>query len=123
MTTSARTPARQARRLWGIENNTLVIFMTDNGGTAGARTYNAGDAWQQGDSVSRGRVPSLLAAQPSGFKGMPQVDAFTAHLDILPTLAEIVGAPPHRTRRKPWWRHEACLPLLKDPGPNGPTAL
>ena len=27
---------------WGMEENTLVIFMTDNGGTAGVQVYNAG---------------------------------------------------------------------------------
>jgi len=27
---------------WGIEHNTLVIFLTDNGGTVGVKVYNAG---------------------------------------------------------------------------------
>lgn len=98
---------------WGIENDTLVIFMTDNGGTAGTRTYNAGMRGTKGTPYQGGtRVPSFWR-WPSGFKRDVEVGALTAHLDILPTLAEIVSSPlsgPLRSQVE----GRSFLPLLKD---------
>lgn len=77
---------------WNIEQNTLVIFMTDNGGTAGVQLFNAG---MRGAKVTpyRGgtRVPALWR-WPAKFKGGVDVNRLTAHLDILPTLAELTQA-------------------------------
>jgi arylsulfatase A-like enzyme len=99
---------------WGLENNTLVIFMTDNGGTAGTRAYNAGMRGTKGTPYQGGtRVPSFWR-WPAGFKGDAEVDALTAHIDILPTLAEIAGAPllgPLRTQVE----GRSLLALLKNP--------
>src|SRR5438067_1162754 len=39
---------------WGLEKNTVVIFMTDNGGTAGCKVYNAGMRGQKGTSFNGG---------------------------------------------------------------------
>ena len=47
-------------REWGIGRDTLVTFMTDNGGTAGVRTFNAGMRSQRGTPYDGGtRVPSV----------------------------------------------------------------
>lgn len=77
---------------WGLERDTLVIFMTDNGGTAGVQIFNAG---MRGAKVTpyRGgtRVPALWR-WPAGFKGGVDVNRLTAHIDIFPTFAEITGA-------------------------------
>ncbi|WP_406694916.1 arylsulfatase [Singulisphaera sp. Ch08] len=100
-------------KAWGIENNTLVIFMTDNGGTAGTRTYNAGMRGNKGSPYQGGtRVPSFWR-WPSGFKGDAEVDALAAHIDIFPTLAEIVGVPLSEPLRKQV-EGRSLLPLLKD---------
>ncbi len=76
---------------WGIERDTLVIFMNDNGGTAGVKLFNAGmrgakvTPWQGGvRAASFWRWPGTLTPG--------DVDALAAHIDVLPTLAEITGA-------------------------------
>lgn len=76
---------------WGIARDTLVIFMTDNGGTAGVKTFNAGMRGAKVTPYEGGtRVPSFWR-WPGGFAGGSDCDALTAHIDILPTLAEITG--------------------------------
>jgi len=77
---------------WGIEENTLVIFLTDNGGTFGVKVYNAGMRGGKVTPYEGGtRVPSFWR-WPAAFKGGVDCDALTAHIDIFPTLAQIAGA-------------------------------
>ncbi|MCG6190442.1 arylsulfatase [Maribellus maritimus] len=73
-----------------IEKNTIVIFMTDNGPQQ--IRYVAGMRGRKG-SVYRGgvRVPFYLR-YPAVFEGDKDIETTTAHIDILPTLAEICGA-------------------------------
>ena len=48
---------------WGIDRDTLVIYMSDNGGTAGVRSYNAGMRGAKGTPYQGGtRVPLVLSA-------------------------------------------------------------
>jgi len=70
-----------------IAENTLVIFMTDNGPQQ--VRYVAGMRGRKG-SVYRGgtRVPFFLR-YPNGVKKDMDVEPLAAHIDILPTLAEI----------------------------------
>jgi arylsulfatase len=97
---------------WGIARDTLVIFMTDNGGTGGVKIFNAGMRAQKGTPYEGGtRVPSFWR-WPAGFTGGKDCDALTAHVDILPTLAQITGAP------LPTGVHldgRSLVPLLKNP--------
>jgi arylsulfatase len=77
---------------WGLARETLVIFMTDNGGTVGVKIFNAGMRAQKNTPYEGGvRVPSFWR-WPAGFDGDKDCPALTAHVDILPTLAEITGA-------------------------------
>ncbi|MGA2616904.1 MAG: arylsulfatase [Thermoguttaceae bacterium] len=76
---------------WGIDRDTLIIFMNDNGGTGGVEVWNAGmrgekcTPWEGGTrAASFWRWPGTL--QPA------DVDRLAAHIDILPTLAELAGA-------------------------------
>ena len=73
-----------------IADNTLVIFMTDNGPQQ--VRYLAGMRGRKG-SVYRGgvRVPFYLR-YPEKYKGNKDIEIVSAHIDILPTLAEICGA-------------------------------
>jgi arylsulfatase A-like enzyme len=74
-----------------LNENTVVIFMNDNGGTFGVDTFNAGmrgckcTAWQGGSrAMSFWRWPK---------KWQPHDEsALTAHVDVLPTLAALAGA-------------------------------
>lgn len=70
-----------------LAENTLVIFMTDNGPQQ--TRYTAGMRGKKG-SVYRGgvRVPFYLRL-PSVLKTGKDVETTTAHIDILPTIAEI----------------------------------
>lgn len=75
----------------GLADNTLVIFLTDNGSATGWKFYNAGMRAGKGTPYEGGtRVPSLWR-WPAGFAGGVDCPALTAHIDIFPTLAEIVG--------------------------------
>ena len=73
-----------------IADNTVIIFMTDNGPQQ--RRYNAGMRGLKG-TVFRGgvRVPFFMKL-PGGTQGGLDIDQTLAHIDILPTLAEICQA-------------------------------
>lgn len=97
---------------WGIARDTLVIFMTDNGGTVGVKIFNAGMRAQKGTPYEGGtRVPAFWR-WPAGFPGGRDCAALTAHLDILPTLAQIVGA---KLPEGLPLDGRSLVPLLKDP--------
>jgi len=99
---------------WGIASDTLLIFMTDNGGTAGVKVFNAGMRAQKGTPYMGGtRVPAFWR-WPNGINGARDVNSLTAHIDILPTLAEITGAKiPEAAQMQVEGR--SMVPLLKDP--------
>ncbi len=98
---------------WDIDRQTLVVFMNDNGGTAGVNFYNAGmrgpkgTPWEGGTrAASFWRWPGTL--QPA------DVNALTAHIDFFPTLAELAGAPlTDKVRQQVEGR--SLVPLLKNP--------
>jgi len=102
---------------WGLARDTLVIFMTDNGGTAGVKIFNAGMHGQKATPYEGGtRVPAFWR-WPAGFPGGRDCPALTAHLDILPTLAQIAGAKlPERLQLD----GRSLVPLLKDPKADWP---
>lgn len=88
---------------WGLEENTILIFMTDNGTPVSHlvrdadknewKVFNAGMRGQKGDAYEGGhRVPFFLRWPGGGMGGGRDVDALTAHIDILPTLVEMCGA-------------------------------
>jgi arylsulfatase len=74
----------------GLRDDTILIFMTDNGGTAGVKTFNAGmkgkkiTLWEGGH-----RVPCFVR-WPAGSLGKPRdVSDLTHAQDLLPTLVEL----------------------------------
>ncbi len=89
---------------WGIERETLIIFLSDNGMTgggagnskrplaAGYPFYNAKMKGLKGSTDEGGvRVPAYFY-WPGQFESGRDLNQVTAHLDLLPTLAEISGA-------------------------------
>ena len=81
----------------GIAENTIIIFMTDNGPqqlryVAGMRGLKS--------SVHRGgiRVPFFIR-YPAKFKGNMEIDQMAAHIDLLPTLSQLSGAPIPQDRK------------------------
>ena len=77
---------------WKLADNTLLIFMTDNGSARGSRIFNAGMKGGKG-SVNQGgaRVP-LFMRLPGKIKAGVDVDRMTRHIDMFPTLAGLAGA-------------------------------
>jgi arylsulfatase A-like enzyme len=101
-------------REWNIETNTLVVFMTDNGGTAGVPIFNAGMRGAKVTPYLGGiRVPSFWR-WPAAFQGGVDCGKLTAHVDVFPTLAEIAGAKlDAQAARQVEGR--SLLPLLRNP--------
>jgi len=81
----------------GIAEETLLIFMTDNGTAAGFRGgkgFNAGMRGTKGSEYDGGhRVPCFLRWPGGGIRPGRDIQRITAHVDLLPTLAELCGAP------------------------------
>jgi len=77
---------------WGMADDTLLIYMTDNGSAKGSRIYNAGMKGGKG-SVNQGgaRVP-LFMRLPGQIEAGRDIDRLTRHVDMFPTLAAIAGA-------------------------------
>jgi arylsulfatase len=99
---------------WGLKDRTLVIFLTDNGGTVGVSLFNAGRRGGKATPYQGGtRVPSFWR-WPGGFAGGRDCHALTAHIDVLPTLADIAGVPIHEDLARQV-EGRSLLPLLKDP--------
>lgn len=76
---------------WGIERDTLVIFMNDNGGTVGVKLYNAGMRAQKGTPFVGGIRASSFWRWPGTLKPA-NCDRLAAHIDFFPTLTELAGA-------------------------------
>jgi arylsulfatase len=77
---------------WGLAENTLLIFMTDNGSAKGWKIHNAGMKGGKG-SVNQGgsRVP-LFMRWPGKITPGVDVNRLTRHYDLFPTLADLAGA-------------------------------
>ncbi len=77
----------------GLRENTIVIFMTDNGGTAGVPVFNAGLRGHKTEYYEGGhRVPCFLR-WPSGVLRARDIGMPTQVQDVMPTLLEMCGAP------------------------------
>ena len=76
----------------GIERETLVIFMNDNGGTAGCEVFNADMRGRKGTAHNGGTRAMSLWRWP-GVLQPATVGALTAHVDLFPTFAELAAAP------------------------------
>ncbi len=98
---------------FGIAKNTLVVFMTDNGGTGGVKVWNA--------EMRGGKAtPWLGATRTASFWRWPDALApgarasLTAHVDFFPTLAELAGAELGEKERAQI-EGRSLAPLLRDP--------
>ncbi len=75
-----------------LRDNTIVVFLTDNGSTFGPRYFNAGmkggkvTLWEGGH-----RVPCFVRWPAGGLRAPGDVDGLACVQDLLPTLLELCG--------------------------------
>ena len=75
---------------WNLERDTLIVFMTDNGGTVGAAIHNANMRGRKVTPYLGGTRAASLWRWPAAL-APGDVDRLAAHVDVLPTLAELAG--------------------------------
>ena len=86
----------------GLAGNTILIFMTDNGTSAGGKFngldgeplvgYNAGMRGKKSSVYDGGhRVPFFIHWPQGGLRGGHDIGTIAAHIDVLPTLADLCG--------------------------------
>ncbi|MDF7824769.1 arylsulfatase [Pontiellaceae bacterium B12227] len=87
----------------GLAKNTIFIFMTDNGTAGGGKFsryqdshpsvgFNAGMRGRKSSVYEGGqRVPFFIYWPEGELTGGKDVETLAAHLDVLPTLAELCG--------------------------------
>jgi arylsulfatase A-like enzyme len=88
----------------GIEKDTILIWMTDNGSSAGASLdrygfiqegYNAGMRGMKGWEYDGGhRVPFFMRWSNGEFQHSKDIDQLSANIDVLPTLIDLCGFEP-----------------------------
>ena len=111
---------------WDLDENTILIFMSDNGMTGGGsgragqvlgklpdgtamKSFNAGMKGQKGSAEEGGvRVP-FLVRWDGHWKAGRDFETVSAHIDILPTFAAIAGI---KTLPKNQVEGRSLLPLL-----------
>jgi arylsulfatase A-like enzyme len=97
-----------------LKDDTIVIFMTDNGGTAGVSTFNAGLRAGKTTYYDGGhRVPCWIR-WPNGKLGDPRdITAPTQNTDLFPTLCDLCGvARPKRADADSPYLGTSLVPLL-----------
>ena len=87
-----------------LAENTILIFMTDNGTSAGCKFpgldtepilgFNAGMRGRKSSIYEGGhRVPFFLHWPAGGFSTGQNIETLAAHIDVLPTLADLCTLP------------------------------
>jgi len=85
----------------GVADNTLVICTTDHG---------IAMPGMKGTLTDAGTGVLLVLRGPGGFTGGKATDSLVSHLDVYPTIAELIGAD-----RPSWLQGTSLLPLAADP--------
>ncbi len=115
---------------WGLADNTIVVFMTDDGTTmpAGAwgddppedwaEQYNAGLRGTKGSHYDGGhRVPCFIRYPNGGIEGGRDITRLAANIDLMPTLLELCGlSAPEDVA----FDGDSLVPLLKGEGEDWP---
>jgi len=97
-----------------LRENSIVVFMTDNGSTYGLDIFNAGmrgckcTIWHGGSrAISFWSWPGVWPTR--------RVDELTAHLDVLPTVCQLADTPVP-AQLQPQLEGYSLLPLLEGRG-------
>ena len=114
---------RSKLKEWKIDENTILIFMTDNGTSAGiqldkasfptGKGYNAGMRGKKGSAYEGGhRVPFFIHWPKGELSHGKNVDFITSYTDVVPTLLDLVDI---EYKAALSFEGESLVPLLKDP--------
>ncbi len=114
---------RQKLEDWNLEENTILIFMTDNGSSAGVQLdnagfikgkgYNAGMRGKKGSPYEGGhRVPFFIYWPEGNILGGKDVNYITSYTDVVPTLLDLCMI--NYTPNLPF-EGESLVSLLKHP--------
>jgi arylsulfatase len=98
---------------WGLDENTLVIFMNDNGGTVGVNIHNGGMRGSKNSPWLGGTRAASLWRWPGTLRPA-DCDRLAAHIDVFPTLAEL-AAEELSDDVKEQVEGRSLLPLLENP--------
>jgi arylsulfatase A-like enzyme len=96
----------------GLERNTIVVYMSDNGTAGGSKVFNAGMSGHKGSPNDGGhRVPCFIRWPGGGFEHGREINGLTAHFDLMPTFIEMCGL------KNPDIAFDgiSLIPWLKDP--------
>src|SRR5262249_19383732 len=79
-------------RKTGLRDNTILIYMNDNGGTAGVNVYNAGLRGRKTQYYEGGHRSAFFFRWPAGGLRRPcDLDPLAAVPDVPPTLIDLCG--------------------------------
>ncbi len=96
----------------GLDDNTLIVFMNDNGSAAGEPVFAAGMRGHKG-SPFLGGTRAMSFWRWKGHLEPHAVTGLAAHIDYFPTIAELTGTViPEEVR--PQVEGRSLVPLLKD---------
>ena len=99
---------------WGIDRDTLVIMINDNGGTAGVKIFNAGMHGAKGTPWLGGTRGFSFWRWP-GTLNPADCTALTSHIDFFRTLSEIGGAKLSPALLEQSAEGRSLVPLLENP--------
>ncbi|RLD50370.1 MAG: arylsulfatase [Bacteroidetes bacterium] len=75
-----------------LTDNTILIFMTDNGTAGGNEVFDAGLRGGKGSEYEGGhRVPFFIRWPGGEITGGKDIDQLVAHYDVLPTFVDLLG--------------------------------
>jgi arylsulfatase A-like enzyme len=97
----------------GIDDNTILIFFTDNGGTTGVPIYNAGMRDGKTSPHEGGSRVPLYIRWPARITHPFDVTQLAAHIDLYPTILDLCGIP--LPKDQPQLDGVSLKPLIENP--------
>lgn len=96
-----------------LGNNTIIVYLTDNGTSGGSKVFNAGMRRMKGSVYEGGhRVPCFIHWPDGGINKPVDIDRLANHFDLLPTLKELCSLEtPARGHLK--FDGKSLVPLIK----------
>jgi arylsulfatase A-like enzyme len=78
----------------GLRDDTILVFLTDNGGTVGVPIFNAGMRGRKTEMWDGGHRVPCFVRWPNGKRKLGDVNELTTVQDLAPTLCELAGLKP-----------------------------